>query len=65
MIFVIFSIVFIITFILGFAFGIAMPFILNKLGIYKQNITIDKNKQDPKTNANEIIDEWLNGKVGE
>lgn len=58
----IFSIVFIMVFIVGFAFGIAMPFILKKLGIYKQEVLVEE--QEPSTNANEIIDEWLNGKVG-
>ncbi len=60
----IFSIVFIIVFILGFAFGIAMPFILKKIGIYKQEVLVEEKKQEPSTNANEIIDEWLNGKAG-
>lgn len=58
-----FAIVFIITFIIGFAFGLAMPFILFKFPfrISKGNVE----KQDPSSTANEILDEWLNGKQGE
>lgn len=61
----IFSIVFVIVFILGFVFGLAMPFILKKLDIYKKDIPTVEDAQKPSTNAKEIIDEWVNGKVGE
>jgi len=54
------SIVLIITFIVGFAFGLAMPFILFKFPFTLNKGTIEK--KDPASTANEILDEWLNGK---
>lgn len=58
----IFSIVFVIVFIIGFAFGIAIPFILQHLGIYKNQEIVKDEK--PSSLANEILDEYMNGKRG-
>lgn len=56
-----FSIIFIITFIIGFAFGLAMPFILFKFPFKEK----EKKSIISSNNANEIIDEWVNGKIGD
>lgn len=58
------GIVFVIVFILGFAFGLAMPFILIKSGIYKKDSQFLENS-DPVSNAQEILDEYMNGIRGE
>jgi hypothetical protein len=62
------GVILVFIFIIGFAFGIAMPFILKKMNIYNQNDLkvndLTKNEES-KNNANEIIDEWLNGKKGD
>ncbi|MCI9434071.1 MAG: hypothetical protein HFI86_02180 [Bacilli bacterium] len=61
-----FGIVFIIIFIIGFAFGLAIPFILQRLGMYKNNqFVIKDNDIKPESLTNEIINEWQNGKIGE
>lgn len=62
------GVILVFIFIIGFAFGIAMPLILKKMNIYNQNDLkvndLTKNEES-KNNANEIIDEWLNGKKGD
>lgn len=61
-----YGVVFIITFVVGFSFGIAMPFILKKLDIYKeQNLLTEKEDASVDNSSSKIIDEWLNGKRGE
>ena len=59
-----FSIVFVLVFIIGFVLGLAMPFILFKYPFKIVNKTISE-KEEPSSTANEILDEWLNGKGGE
>lgn len=61
----IFGIVFIIVFVIGFTFGIIMPFILEKMNIYKKEDVKKEENNSPSTNVTEIVDEWFNGGRGE
>lgn len=58
------GIVFVIVFILGFAFGLVMPFILFKLGFYKKDTQVFSNNE-PVSNVQEILDEYINGARGD
>lgn len=61
-----FGLIFVIIFIIGFILGLAMPFILNKYPINKNIQSQKKEKeQKPSSLANEILDEYLNGRHGE
>ena len=58
----IFAIVFIITFVTGFALGLAMPFILIRFPFF--NTKSEKINSNPSNFSKEVLDEWVNGKIG-
>ena len=58
----IFAIVFIITFAVGFVLGLAMPFILIRFPFF--NIKNEVINSNPSNISKDVLDEWVNGKIG-